>query len=49
MIDELEKTKKENENIQDEVLKRTKDFLNQTRLDILFIIDCTNSNLENYL
>ena len=43
MIDELEKTKKENENIQDEVLKRTKDFLNQTRLDILFIIDCTNS------
>ena len=43
MIDELEKTKKENKNIQDEVLKRTKDFLNQTRLDILFIIDCTNS------
>ena len=43
MIDELEKTKKENKDIQDEVYKRTKDFLNQTRLDILFIIDCTNS------
>ena len=43
MIYELEKTKKENKDIQDEVYKRTKDFLNQTRLDILFIIDCTNS------
>ena len=30
MIDELEKTKKENKDIQDEVYKRTKDFLNQT-------------------
>jgi hypothetical protein len=34
MIYELEKTKKENKDIQDEVYKRTKDFLNQTRLDI---------------
>ena len=31
MIYELEKTKKENKDIQDEAHKRTKDFLNQTR------------------
>ena len=43
MITDLEKTKKENKVLQDELLKRTEDFINQSRLDILFIVDCTNS------
>ena len=43
MKKQLEDTKKENQNIQEELFERTKNFLNQTRLDILFIIDCTNS------
>ena len=42
-MDKIEKTKEVNKKIQDELLKKTKDFLNQTRLDIIFIIDCTNS------
>ena len=48
MENQLEETKKENKAIQDEVYKRTKDFINQSRLDILFIIDCTNS-INTYL
>jgi hypothetical protein len=39
MITDLEKTKKENKVLQDELLKRTEDFINQSRLDILFIVD----------
>ena len=34
MITDLEKTKKENKVLQDELLKRTEDFINQSRLDI---------------
>lgn len=48
MMAELNKAKEDNKNIQEEVKKRTKDFINQTRLDILFIIDCTNS-VNTYL
>ena len=43
MIRDLDKTKKENKVLQDELLKRTEDFINQSRLDIIFIVDCTNS------
>ena len=43
MIKDLENTKKENQILQAELLKRTEDFINQSRLDILFIVDCTNS------
>ena len=48
MVDQLEETKKENQSIQNEVLERTINFINQSRLDILFIIDCTNS-VNTYL
>ena len=43
MMDQIEKTQETNKKIQDELYEKTKDFLNQTRLDIIFIIDCTNS------
>ena len=39
MIRDLDKTKKENKVLQDELLKRTEDFINQSRLDIIFIVD----------
>ena len=48
MKKQLEDTKEGNKKIQLEVYKRTKDFINQSRLDILFIIDCTNS-INTYL
>jgi hypothetical protein len=48
MMKDLEDTKKENEILQNELLKRTEDFINQSRLDIIFIIDCTNS-VNTYL
>ena len=48
MMKNIEQTREDNNTIQEQVLKRTKDFLNQTRLDILFIIDCTNS-VNTYL
>ena len=48
MMTELNKAKEDNKSIQEEVKKRTNDYINQTRLDILFIIDCTNS-VNTYL
>ena len=43
MKEKIDKTKKENGKIKEELKKKTEKFINQSRLDILFIIDSTNS------
>ena len=43
MKEKIDKTNKENEKIKEELKKKTEEFINQSRLDILFIIDSTNS------
>ena len=43
MKEKIDKTNKENEKIKEELKKKTEKFINQSRLDILFIIDSTNS------
>lgn len=48
--EKIEETKKINSKIKEEVRKKTEDFINKSRLDLLFIIDSTNSTnpyLEN--
>ena len=44
----IEETNKKNEQLKEEVMKKTDEFINQSRLDILFIIDITNS-INTYL
>lgn len=44
----INETKEKNSQIQEEVMKKTEEFINQSRLDILFIIDSTNS-INTYL
>ena len=44
----IEKTNENNSKIRKEVIKKIKDDINISRLDILFIIDCTNS-INTYL
>ena len=46
--DKIEETSEKNIKIQEEVKKRTEDFINESRLDILFIIDLTHS-INTYL
>jgi hypothetical protein len=46
--DKIEKTNEKNEIIKNEVMKKTDEFINKSRLDILFIIDTTNS-INTYL
>lgn len=46
--EKIAQTNEDNSIIKEEVMKRTKIFINQTRLDILFIIDTTNS-INTYL
>ena len=43
MKEKIDKTNKENEKIKEELKTKTEKFINQSRLDILFIIDSTNS------
>ena len=43
MNEKIDKTNRENEKIKEELKKKTEIFINQSRLDILFIIDSTNS------
>jgi len=43
MKEKIDKTNRENEKIKEELKKKTEKFINQSRLDILFIIDSTNS------
>jgi myosin protein heavy chain len=43
MKEKIDKTNQENEKIKEELNKKTEKFINQSRLDILFIIDSTNS------
>ena len=48
--EKIEETNKKNSQIKEEVMKKTEDFINKSRLDLLFIIDSTNSTnpyLEN--
>ena len=48
--EKIEETNKKNNEIKEEVIKKTEDFINKSRLDLLFIIDSTNSTnpyLEN--
>ena len=44
----IEETNKKNEQLKEEVMKKTDEFINQSRLDILYIIDITNS-INTYL
>ncbi len=44
----IEETNKKNEQLKEEVMKKTDEFINQSRLDILYIIDLTNS-INTYL
>ena len=46
--EKIEETNKKNSVIKEQVYKKTEDFINQSRLDILFIIDSTNS-INTYL
>ena len=46
--DKIEKTNENNEKIKNDVMKKTDEFINKSRLDILFIIDTTNS-INTYL
>ena len=43
MKEKIEKTNEENEKIKKDLKEKTEKFINQSRLDILFIIDSTNS------
>ena len=43
MNEKIDKTNRENEKIKEDLKKKTEIFINQSRLDILFIIDSTNS------
>lgn len=45
---EIEKTNEKNNIIKEEVKKKTEEMINRTRLDILFIVDITNS-INTYL
>ena len=48
--EKIEETNIKNSKIKEEVMKKTEDFINKSRLDLLFIIDSTNSTnpyLEN--
>ena len=44
MKNKIEETDKNNSKIKNEIMKKIEDDINISRLDILFIIDCTNSN-----
>ena len=46
--DKINETNEKNSIIKEQVIKKTEDFINQSRLDILFIIDSTNS-INTYL
>ena len=46
--DKINETNEKNSIIKEQVMKKTEDFINQSRLDILFIIDSTNS-INTYL
>ena len=41
--EKIEETNTKNNKIKEEVMKKTEDFINKSRLDLLFIIDSTNS------
>ena len=43
MKEKIDKTNEENEKIKKDLKEKTKKFINQSRLDLLFIIDSTNS------
>lgn len=43
MKEKIDKTKYENEKIKEELKKRNDKFINQSRLDLLYIVDSTNS------
>ena len=46
--EKITETNEQNSIIKEQVMKKTEDFINQSRLDILFIIDSTNS-INTYL
>lgn len=46
--DKIKDAKKRNEKIEQRVYEKSEDAINKTRLDLLFIIDCTNS-INTYL
>lgn len=46
--EKIDQTNKDNSKIKKEVMEKTENFINQTRLDILFIIDTTNS-IDTYI